>query len=177
MEIEKVILVDELNRELGEMEKMEAHSKGLLHRAVSVFIFNNDNELLLQKRAHHKYHSADLWTNTCCTHPRPGENTYDAAVRRLKEEMGMTSDLELVHHFVYQTSFDNGLIENEFDHVYIGFTDVKPVLNPEEASEYKYMSFQDLSASLQHDPKDYTSWFKVCFEEVKSIVLEKTHHK
>lgn len=170
MALEKVILVDENDQTLGEMDKMDAHVKGCLHRAISVFIFNSRNELLLQRRANHKYHSSDLWTNTCCTHPRPGEITCDAAVRRLDEEMGMKSDLELIHRFVYKTPFDNGLIENEYDHVYVGFSDVKPILNPHEASEYKYMGLQDLSKSIEQNPEFYTSWFRICFEEVKSIV-------
>lgn len=173
---EKVILVDELNREIGEMEKIEAHKKGRLHRAISVFIFNSNHELLLQQRASHKYHSANLWTNTCCTHPRPGEDTLESAHRRLSEEMGMYSDLNLVHEFVYRTPFDNGLVEYEYDHVYMGFSDVLPMINPEEASDYKYMNLQDLSKSMQLNPEIYTSWFKICFDEIKSIVLEMSCH-
>lgn len=169
---EQVILVDERNNELGFMEKLDAHREGRLHRAISVFIFNENQELLLQKRADHKYHSGSLWTNTCCTHPRPGESTIEASNRRLFEEMGIKADLKLVHQFTYCTPFDNGLTENEYDHVYIGFTNYAPILNPDEASDYKYVNLDDLSLMIKENPGEYTSWFKICFNEVKSIVLK-----
>ena len=168
---EHVILVDEQNNELGFMEKMEAHKEGRMHRAISVFIFNENHELLLQKRADHKYHSGGLWTNTCCTHPRPGESTAEASKRRLFEEMGLEAELTLIHQFTYCTPFDNGLIENEYDHVYVGVTNKKPVLNPDEASDFKYEDLNCLSMMIEDKPEEYTSWFKICFKEVKSIVL------
>ena len=168
---EKVILVDENDQEIGEMGKMEAHKKAFLHRAVSVFIFNSKNELLLQKRANNKYHSGNLWTNTCCSHPKPGENTLDAAKRRLYEEMNLNTELEYVHRFTYHTKFENGITEKEIDHVFIGFSDDVPILNPQEASEFKYMNISDISNAISMYPKEFTSWFKICFEDVKLELL------
>src|ERR1043165_7585171 len=118
--MEKVILVNERDEETGEMEKMEAHRKGILHRAFSVFIFNNKNEMLLQQRALHKYHSGGLWTNTCCSHPRPGEETLSAAKRRLVEELNVDATIQWSFDFIYEANFDNGLYEHEYDHVFIG---------------------------------------------------------
>jgi isopentenyl-diphosphate delta-isomerase len=161
-----VILVDENDRALGTMEKMEAHQKGLLHRAFSIFIFNDKGELLLQKRASTKYHSAGLWTNTCCSHPHPGEETLAAAKRRLKEEMGI--DALLIHKtsFVYKTNFDNGLTEHEFDHVYIGNYNKNPVLNENEAEEYKWMSLENTKKDIHKCPENFTSWFIIAMEKV-----------
>ena len=138
---EEVILVDENDIAIGSMEKLEAHQKGILHRAFSVFIFNSNNELLLQRRALTKYHSSGLWTNTCCSHPQPNEDTLAAANRRLKEEMGMQTSLTHKTSFIYKTNFDNGLTEHEFDHVFIGHTDTNPTINPEEVDSYKWISF------------------------------------
>ncbi len=148
------------------MEKMEAHQKGVLHRAFSVFIFNDKGELLLQKRASTKYHSAGLWTNTCCSHPYPGEETLAAAKRRLKEEMGM--DALLIHKtsFVYKTKFDNGLTEHEFDHVFIGNYNENPVLNEDEAEEYKWVDLNKVKEDVKKFPQNYTSWFKIALEKV-----------
>lgn len=164
--IEKVILVDKNDNELGTMEKQEAHVKGLLHRAFSVFIFNDKNELLLQRRAVNKYHSGGLWTNTCCSHPRQNEKTEDAAVRRLLEEMGMRSTLKKQFDFVYKAKLDNNLYEHEFDHVFFGFTNDLPIINPEEVEEYTYKTLEDIGNEMKAIPDKYTEWFKICFREV-----------
>jgi isopentenyl-diphosphate delta-isomerase len=164
--IEKVILVDKNDNELGTMEKQEAHVKGLLHRAFSVFIFNDKNELLLQRRAVNKYHSGGLWTNTCCSHPRQNEKTEDAAKRRLLEEMGMRSTLKKQFDFVYKTKLDNNLYEHEFDHVFFGFTNDLPIINPEEVEEYTYKTLEDIGNEMKTTPDKYTEWFKICFREV-----------
>ena len=118
--LEEVVLVNEKDEAIGTMEKMAAHEKALLHRAFSVFVFNKNGDLLMQQRAHSKYHSGGLWTNTCCSHPRPGEHVADAANRRLQEEMGFTTSLNKAFDFTYKAAFDNGLTEHEFDHVFIG---------------------------------------------------------
>lgn len=164
--IEKVILVDKNDNELGTMEKQEAHVKGLLHRAFSVFIFNDKNELLLQRRAVNKYHSGGLWTNTCCSHPRQNEKTEDAAKRRLLEEMGMRSTLKKQFDFVYKAKLDNNLYEHELDHVFFGFTNDLPIINPEEVEEYTYKTLEDIGNEMKAIPDKYTEWFKICFREV-----------
>ena len=164
--IEKVILVDKNDNEVGTMEKQEAHVKGLLHRAFSVFIFNDKNELLLQRRAVNKYHSGGLWTNTCCSHPRQNEKTKDAAKRRLLEEMGMRSTLKKQFDFVYKAKLDNNLYEHEFDHVFFGFTNDLPIINPEEVEEYTYKTLEDIGNEMKTIPDKYTEWFKICFREV-----------
>ena len=163
---EKVILVDKNDNELGTMEKQEAHVKGLLHRAFSVFIFNDKNELLLQRRAVKKYHSGGLWTNTCCSHPRQNEKTKDAAKRRLLEEMGMRSTLKKQFDFIYKAKLDNNLYEHEFDHVFFGFTNDLPIINPEEVEEYTYKTLEDIGNEMKAIPDKYTEWFKICFREV-----------
>ncbi len=163
---EEVILVDENDIAIGSMEKLEAHQKGILHRAFSVFIFNNNNELLLQRRALTKYHSAGLWTNTCCSHPQPNEDTLAAANRRLKEEMGMQTTLTHKTSFIYKTNFDNGLTEHEFDHVFIGNTNTNPIINPEEVDSFKWISLEKLKANIKTHPELYTSWFKIAMEKV-----------
>jgi isopentenyl-diphosphate delta-isomerase len=164
--IEKVILVDKKDNELGTMEKQEAHVKGLLHRAFSVFIFNDKNELLLQRRAVNKYHSGGLWTNTCCSHPRQNEKTEDAAKRRLLEEMGMRSTLKKQFDFIYKAKLDNNLYEHELDHVFFGFTNDLPIINPEEVEEYTYKTLEDIGNEMKAIPDKYTEWFKICFREV-----------
>ncbi len=156
----RVILVDENDLAIGEMDKLEVHQKGLLHRAFSTFIFNDGGQLLLQRRAKEKYHSANLWTNTCCSHPRPKEGTLEAAKRRLKEEMGIETNLEKKFDFIYRAQLDNHLIEYEFDHVYIGQYNYPPYLNPEEASDYKWMDMEELKAEIMLYPKEYTEWLK-----------------
>lgn len=166
---ELVILVDEKDTPIGLMEKMEAHRKGALHRAFSVFIFNSKGELLLQQRALDKYHSAGQWTNTCCSHPRDGESTLEAANRRLDEEMGLAGDLEYRFHFQYKAAFENGLIEHEIDHVYFGYTDAVPQLNPEEVAAYRYVNLPELQQSIKNQPELYTPWFKLCFDKVVEL--------
>ena len=160
-----VILVDENDNPIGTMPKMEAHEKAMLHRAFSVFILNANDEVLLQQRANDKYHSAGLWTNTCCSHRHPGEDTLGAARRRLKEEMGMEADLQFVFKFMYKAPFDNLLTEHEIDHVFIGKTDQLPVINPEEVASYKYMKPEDIKLDMEQNPQSYTVWFRIIFNE------------
>ena len=164
--IEKVILVDKNDQELSSMEKQEAHIKGLLHRAFSVFIFNDKNELLLQRRAVKKYHSGGLWTNTCCSHPREKEKTLDAAKRRLVEEMGMRCDLKKQFDFIYKAKLDNNLYEHEFDHVFFGFSNDLPQINTKEVEEYTYKTLEVIGNEIKTNPEKYTEWFKICFKEV-----------
>ncbi|MGB0176271.1 MAG: isopentenyl-diphosphate Delta-isomerase [Owenweeksia sp.] len=161
---ENVVLVDEHDNELGLMEKMEAHRQGLLHRAFSVFVLNSNGELLMQQRAFHKYHSGGLWTNTCCSHPRYQESTDDAAHRRLQEEMGFDCHLEKLFDFVYRAEFDNDMTEHEFDHLYVGYSDINPAINPDEVASWKWMSLEELERDLDLNPADYTEWFKIIFE-------------
>jgi len=163
---EQVIIVDDKDNPVGTMEKMEAHRKGALHRAFSVFIFNSQGELLLQQRALEKYHSGGKWTNTCCSHPRPNEKTIDAAKRRLKEEMGIKCTLSYSFQFYYKAEFDNGLIEHEIDHVFFGLSDSTPQLNPNEVLSYQYISLNDLKKEIQLYPDKFTPWFKICFDQV-----------
>lgn len=167
MEVEYVILVNNNDQSLGAMEKMEAHEKGVMHRAFSVFIFNNDGEMLLQKRADEKYHSPGLWTNTACSHPRTKEKTIDAAHRRLVEEMGFDCDIEEAFSFVYKANVGDGLTEHEYDHVFIGFSDAVPKPNPDEVSDYKYVDFDWLIDDVEANPENYTVWFKIALAEVK----------
>jgi isopentenyl-diphosphate Delta-isomerase len=164
--IEKVILVDESDNVIGEMEKMEAHRKGVLHRAFSVFVLDSSNRLLLQRRAFGKYHSPGLWTNTCCSHPRSGESVKQAAHRRLLEEMGFDCPLDGVFTFIYHAKFNNGLTEHELDHVLIGFSDEVPQINVEEVGEYKWMSLPDIAKSIRANPEEYTVWFRIAFDKV-----------
>ena len=136
MDEEEVILVNKKDVQLGLMPKMEAHRKGVLHRAFSVFIFKSSRELLIQKRSSQKYHSPGLWTNTCCSHQRDGESTIDAANRRLSEEMGLNADLKEIFSFIYKANLKNGLIEHEFDHVLVGYTDLSPIINTKEVEDF-----------------------------------------
>ncbi len=163
---EKVILVDQLDIEIGVMEKIKAHELGKLHRAISVFLFNDKGELLLQKRASSKYHSGGLWTNTCCSHPRPGEANLDAAIRRLYEEMGICADLYHAFSFTYKAPFDNGLTENEYDHVFIGSSEDLPKLNPEEAEDYSYVHIINAIRDMEQNPEQYSEWFKIAIYEI-----------
>ncbi|MFM7104242.1 MAG: isopentenyl-diphosphate Delta-isomerase [Flavobacteriales bacterium] len=158
---EQVILVDECDLELGCTGKMRAHRDGLLHRAFSVFLFNDDGEMLLQKRAMTKYHSPGLWTNTCCSHPRPGETTDNAAKRRLMEEMGLLCDLTPAYSFVYRVEVGEGLVEHEFDHVFTGITDVLPSPNSDEVMAYRYIEIDHLLAEVSEMPAAFTPWFKI----------------
>jgi len=166
MNKEYVILVDEQDNDIGVMEKLLAHQEGLLHRAFSVFIFNEKGELLLQQRALSKYHSAGLWTNTCCSHPRPNETIKDAAKRRLFEEMGMSCDLKIITNFIYKTPFENGLTEHELDYVLIGITNQNPHINKDEVENYKWMPIEDIKKDIISHPDLYTSWFKIALEKV-----------
>ena len=164
MSIEKVILVDENDNQVGVMPKLEAHQKGLLHRAFSVFIFNSKYELLLQKRASSKYHSGGLWTNTCCSHPREGEETLDAANRRLIEEMGIQTSLRKVHDFIYRAELDNDLTEHEFDHVFYGVYNEDPLINKDEADDFKWIDMNSLNKDIKTNANNYTVWFKIAFK-------------
>jgi isopentenyl-diphosphate delta-isomerase len=169
--LENVILVDEYDTPLDKMEKLEAHQKALLHRAVSVFIFNNHNKMLLQKRAASKYHSPDLWTNTACTHPFPSESNEAAVIRRLKEEMGITiNNVTEIFHFIYNEQLENGLTEYEFDHVFVGFSDELPIPNPDEVSDFDYIDINEVLKQVKKSPQNYTVWFKKIIERVANEV-------
>ena len=161
----EVVLVDREDRVTGTLEKLEAHRQGALHRAISVFVFNSKGELLLQRRATGKYHSEGLWTNTCCSHPFPGEQTPDAARRRVREEMGLSIDPEFSHSFVYKGHLDNGLTEFEFDHVFTAVTDDAPDPDPAEASEWKYITMQALRREVRSNPSEYTLWLKIILDD------------
>jgi len=162
---ELVVLVDEKNNQIGLMPKMEAHEKAVLHRAFSVFVFNNKGELMLQQRAASKYHSPLLWTNTCCSHQREGESNVEAGRRRLQEEMGFTTDLKEVFSFIYKAPFDNGLTEHELDFVLIGSFEDKPNINKEEVESYKWMPLKDVKKDIENNPEIYTEWFKIIFDK------------
>ena len=178
MEEPHVILVNEKDQVLGSMPKMEAHLKGELHRAISVFIFDTDGNWLLQRRAPHKYHSANLWTNTCCSHPFPNETSLDAANRRLMEEMGLDCELNFAFKFLYRAKLDSDLIEHELDHVFIGFTNQVPMPDSEEVSEWQIISFFDLVQDAELNPEKYTEWFKLLYKKVNlHLVLETTYRK
>jgi isopentenyl-diphosphate delta-isomerase len=164
----QVVLVDEFDREIGVMEKMEAHQRALLHRAFSVFIFDSEGRMLLQRRALLKYHSGGLWTNACCSHPRPGESVLAAAERRLFEELGFSTPLKKVFDFIYKAPLDNGLTEFEFDHVLTGIYDGVPVLDKEEVSEVRLMTLDDIRESLVAHPELYTAWFAIAFSKLTS---------
>lgn len=162
---EKVILVNEKDEPIGLMPKLEAHEKAMLHRAFSVFILNDMNEIMLQQRAAHKYHSPLLWTNTCCSHQREGETNIQAGKRRLKEEMGFSSELKELFSFIYKAPFDNGLTEHEYDHVMIGYSNETPVINPDEVESWKWMSIEAVKLDIAKQPEKYTAWFKIIFDQ------------
>lgn len=162
---EKVILVDINDNPIGLMNKLEAHEKAVLHRAFSVFILNNNNELMLQQRAHQKYHSPLLWTNTCCSHQRENETNIQAGTRRLREEMGFETELKEMFHFIYKAPFDNGLTEHELDHVMLGYYNEIPEINKEEVESWKWMKIEDVKNDMITNPEHYTVWFKIIFEE------------
>ncbi|MEZ4793205.1 MAG: isopentenyl-diphosphate Delta-isomerase [Gelidibacter sp.] len=165
MKEEHVILVNEKDEHIGTMPKLEAHKKAVLHRAFSVFVFNDNNELMLQQRASHKYHSPNLWTNTCCSHQRVGESNVEAGKRRLQEEMGFVTDLKDTISFIYKAPFDNGLTEHEYDHILVGNYNEEPNINPEEVSDWKWMSLEDVQKDMQEQPEIYTEWFKIIFDK------------
>jgi isopentenyl-diphosphate Delta-isomerase len=161
-----LILVDSEDIVLGKMEKSIVHQKGILHRAFSVFIFNSKGQMLIQQRANEKYHSGGLWTNACCSHPRFGENLNDAVKRRLYEEIGLHCSTTFAFSFQYKAEFENGLIENEFDHVYIGVSDDQPVPDFSEVKDWKYEEVSSIQQNLKENPSEYTVWFRLCFEQV-----------
>ncbi|MGO1242933.1 MAG: isopentenyl-diphosphate Delta-isomerase [Sphingobacterium sp.] len=172
MDRTKVVLVDNNDNPLGEMEKLLAHQQGQLHRAFSVFVFDNRGRLLLQQRADHKYHGAGLWTNTCCSHPQWGEDVALSALERLKYEMGMCCELKFSHSFIYQTPVENGLIENEYDYVYVGDANEDPVINPMEVQDFKWMPIDELLLDIRKKPDIYTYWFKVALPLVIADLKE-----
>ena len=172
MEEEKVILVNSNDEPIGLMPKMEAHEKALLHRAFSVFVINSNNELMLQQRALQKYHSPGLWTNTCCSHQRDGEENIEAGLRRLQEEMGFETPLEYLFNFIYKAPFDNGLTEHEFDHVMLGRYEGDPSINLEEVASWKWMDIDLIHADLINNPADYTVWFAIIFDRFYNHLKE-----
>ncbi len=173
MKEENVILVDENDKQIGTMPKMEAHEKALLHRAFSVFIMNDKGETMLQQRAADKYHSPLLWTNTCCSHQRIGESNIEAGKRRLQEEMGFVAELDELISFVYKAPFDNGLTEHEYDHVMIGSYDGTPKLNPDEVADWKWMKPEAVRMDIDRHPERYTAWFKIIFEKFYDHISKK----
>jgi len=170
--MEEVILVNAQDEECGRMEKMEAHRKGVLHRAFSIFIFNYKNEMLLQQRAVNKYHSGGLWTNACCSHPKPNEALEAAATRRLYEELGFETSLEKLFDFIYNTSFENGLTEYEFDHVFSGIYNGEVNINKAEVHDFCYRSVDEIESNLKTHPQKFTEWFKIAFPLVKKSLAE-----
>ncbi|MHB1176947.1 MAG: isopentenyl-diphosphate Delta-isomerase [Daejeonella sp.] len=163
---ELLILVDNQDHEIGTLDKLSVHETGVLHRAFSIFIFNSEGEWLLQQRASGKYHSPGLWSNTCCSHPRKGENISHACHRRLMEEMGMVTSLDFAFSFIYKAAFENGLIEHEFDHVYFGKSDELPTPDPKEVMDWVYISTEELLRKVASHPERYTEWLKICFPKV-----------
>lgn len=170
MKEEQVILVNENDEQIGLMPKMEAHEKAVLHRAFSVFVFNDKNQLLLQQRASHKYHSPNLWTNTCCSHQRDGENNLQAGKRRLMEEMGFMCELIEKTSFIYRAPFDNGLTEHELDHIMVGHYNDDPVINPDEVGSFKWMTLEEVKNDIATHPEEYTEWFKIIFEKYYEFI-------
>jgi len=168
----EVILVNKQDTPVGTMEKMEAHLKAMLHRAFSVFIFNTKGEMLLQQRALDKYHSGGLWTNACCSHPNPGEDTLKAAIRRLREEMGFSTPLQKIFDFIYRYEFEHGLTEHEFDHVFVGVYEGKIVPDHLEVLDYCYRSLDEIQDTLTSHPKKYTAWFGIAFPKVQQWAVE-----
>lgn len=165
-----VILVDANDHQTGVAEKMDAHRKGLLHRAFSVFIINSQGQILLQQRAFSKYHSGGLWTNACCSHPKPGEKILDAAHRRIQEEMGFDCALKYVYNFTYKVKLDNELTEHELDHVLVGLYDgpVRPA--PEEVCNYRYIDIEDLEREMQIEPESFTTWFRITYSDARKYL-------
>lgn len=162
--MEQVVLVNDHDEETGVMEKMEAHRTGSLHRAFSVLLFNSRGEMLLQKRAQTKYHSSGLWTNTCCSHPRPGESLEEATRRKLRQEMGIEANPRFAFKFQYKAPLDNQLIEYEIDHVFIGQFDGEPVLNEHEAEDWKFVDLHSLKQQIHTDPQQFTPWFRLILD-------------
>ena len=174
IEKEFVVLVDANDNDIGTMEKMKAHENAVLHRAFSIFIFNTKGEMLIHQRAFSKYHTPGLWTNACCSHPRLGETLQQATSRRLREEMGMEADIKKIFDFVYKADVGQGLIEHEFDHVFVGTTDVLPNINREEVETYSYIKMDDLRNDINLHPEKYTVWFKIAFDRVEEYFQNKS---
>lgn len=170
--LEEVVLVNEKDEVLGTMEKMAAHEQAVLHRAFSVFVFNTSGDLLMQQRAFSKYHSGGLWTNTCCSHPRPGEEVLAAATRRLQEEMGFTTILTKAFDFTYKAAFDNGLTEHEFDHVFKGIYEGPVHFNPNEVAAYAFMTEKELEEQIQETPDRFTAWFHIAYPALKAWMAD-----
>jgi isopentenyl-diphosphate delta-isomerase len=171
--MDQVILVDHNDKVLGSMEKLAAHQNGgHLHRAISVFISNSKGEWLLQRRAFEKYHSRGLWSNTACSHPKPGESSLKAAQRRLKEEMGLETQLFEVFSFTYKAELENELVEHELDHVFVGYSDELPQNNPEEVVDFNYISYEDLLEDVNINSDAYTFWFKKIFKRVQANIKQ-----
>lgn len=176
--LEEVVLVNERDEPVGTMEKMEAHRQAILHRAFSVFVFNKNGDVLMQQRAFSKYHSGGLWTNTCCSHPRPGEPVLDAAHRRLQEEMGFNTALTKAFDFTYKADFENGLTEHEFDHVFTGIYDGLIHFNTDEVAAYAFIPAQDLEKQIQETPERFTAWFHIAYPKLKAwmVTTQNTFH-
>lgn len=174
MDRNNVVLVDKNDNEIGIMEKLAAHEQGHLHRAFSVFIFNDQAELLLQQRANHKYHGAGLWTNTCCSHPQWGEDIGASAMERLNHEMGLKCGLKFLYSFIYKERVENNLIEHELDYVFIGYSNQNPILNRDEVQDYKWLKKDEILTDIKENPLRYTVWFKKAFPElIARIIKEK----
>lgn len=171
MERKKVVLVNEDDFALAEMDKMQAHRDGKLHRAFSVFIFNLKGEMLIHQRANHKYHGAGLWTNACCSHPQWNERVKESAKERLQFEMGMSCDLEHLFSFIYKATVENGLMEYEYDHVFVGYTNAEPVPNILEVQNYKWIAPEELLKQVAAQPQDFTYWFRVALEKVMDLFV------
>lgn len=171
---EHVILVDENDRQIGTCEKLEAHQKGLLHRAFSVFLFNSKGELLIHQRADQKYHTGGLWSNTCCSHPAPDEPIEEGIRRKLIQEMGINTPVKKMFEFSYSAKFDNGLTENELDYVYFGEYNEAPNPNPEEVQAWKYSSFEEIKKEVRNDESRFTPWFKMLLKKVEEHYYKTT---
>jgi isopentenyl-diphosphate delta-isomerase len=171
-----VVLVDSQDNELGKMEKLEAHEKGLLHRAFSIFLFNSKGEMLIQQRALSKYHSPGLWTNACCSHPAPNESIIQAGNRRLKEELGLSTELVDAFNFEYRETFENNLTEHELDHVLVGYSEQNPILNKEEAKDYRWITWANLLEEINLNPENFTIWFKIILtKHIEKLQKELCH--
>ena len=170
MRSEHVILVDSSDREIGTEEKLSAHRRGVLHRAFSAFVVHPDGRMLLQRRALRKYHSAGLWSNTCCSHPRPGETVIEAAQRRMVEEMGVSVDLEPAFSFTYRADLEHNLIEHEFDHVLIGRSSAPPRPAEQEVADWRWVTVADIRDQLMRSPEDFTIWFRLVFDRVVDVL-------
>ena len=173
MDKQQIVLVNESDEPIGIMKKMEAHEKGLLHRAFSVFIFDANGKMLLQQRAAEKYHGAYLWTNACCSHPLPGEELMVAAERRLREELGFTTELHRIFSFIYKAQVENNLVEHEFDHVFTGQYEGKILPAPGEVSNYYYETMEQIKSEIEATPERFTAWFKIAFPEIEKWWKEK----